>query len=123
MAPDTAQKRILVVDDDPHIREILIQRLRSRGWAVEGAENGDVAIGKFAMTDYDLLILDLMMGSVGGNEVFLALQSLPKKPRVIIVSALAELWKRAHNERDAYAVFGKPVEFNKLADTIERALR
>jgi DNA-binding response OmpR family regulator len=116
-------RRILVVDDDPHIREILIQRLRTRGgWSVEGASNGDEAIGKFALGDYDLVILDLMMGAVGGNDVFLALQSLAKKPKVIIVSALAELWKRTHGERDAVAVFTKPVEFNKLAAAVETAL-
>jgi DNA-binding response OmpR family regulator len=115
-------KRILVVDDDPHIREILIQRLRTRGWVVEGAESGEAAIGKFALADYDLLILDLMIGAVGGNDVYLALQSLARKPRIIVVSALADLWRRAHGERDAYAVFGKPVEFNKLAAAIESAL-
>jgi DNA-binding response OmpR family regulator len=120
---ESGQKRILVVDDDPHIREILIQRLRSRGWVVEGAESGDAAIGKVALADYDLILLDLMMGAVGGNDVFLALQSLVRKPRVIIVSALAELWRRAHHERDAYAVFGKPVDFNVLAAAIESALR
>ncbi len=116
-------KRILVVDDDPHIREILIQRLRTRGWVVEGAESGEAAIGKFATADYDLLILDLMIGTVGGNDVYLALQSLARKPRIIVVSALADLWRRVHGERDAYAVFGKPVEFNKLAAAIESALR
>lgn len=118
--PDS--KHILVVDDDPRIREILIQRLRTRGWTVEGAEDGDAAISRLAVQDYDLLILDLMMGSVGGNDVFLALQSLAKKPRVIIVSALAELWKRSHGARDAFAVFPKPVEFSTLTDAIERAL-
>ena len=116
-------KRILVVDDDPHLREILIQRLRSRGWAVEGGESGEAAIAKVALADYDLLILDLMIGTVGGNDVFLALQSLANKPRVIIVSALADLWRRAHHERDAYAVFSKPVDFTTLASTIESALR
>jgi DNA-binding response OmpR family regulator len=120
---ESGQKRILVVDDDPNIREILIQRLRSRGWLVEGAESGDAALGKVALADYDLILLDLMMGTVGGNDVFLALQSLVRKPRVIIVSALAELWRRAHHERDAYAVFGKPVDFNVLAAAIESALR
>ncbi len=123
MPAGSDQKRILVVDDDPHIREILIQRLRSRGWDVEGAESGDAAIGKVALADYDLLILDLMIGTVGGNDVFMALQSLARKPRVIIVSALAELWRRAHHERDAYAVFGKPVDFNTLTAAIESALR
>lgn len=117
------QKRILVVDDDPHIREILIQRLRTRGWLVEGAESGEAAIAKVALSDYDLLILDLMIGTVGGNDVFLALQSLPKKPRVIIVSALADLWRRAHHARDTYAVFSKPVDFTTLTASIESALR
>jgi DNA-binding NtrC family response regulator len=115
--------RLLVVDDDPHIREILIQRLRRRGYEVEGAANGDIAIDRLAMADYEVVILDLMMGAVGGNEVFLAMQSLPRKPRVIIVSALAELWRRHHNEKDAFAVFAKPVEFDTLASAIDRALR
>lgn len=116
-------KNILVVDDDPRIREILIQRLRTRGWLVDGAEDGDSAITKLAMGDYDLIILDLMIGAVGGNDVFLAVQSLPKKPRVIVVSALADLWKRSHSDRDAFAVFPKPVEFSKLTAAIEMALR
>ena len=120
---DPRSKQILVVDDDPRLREILIQRLRTRGWTVDGAEGGDAAMGKLAASDYDLIILDLMMGEIGGNDVFLALQSLPNKPRVIIVSALAELWRRTHHERDAFAIFPKPVEFQKLTAAIEMALR
>src|SRR5258707_9374164 len=108
--PDS--KHILVVDDGPRIREILIQRLRTRGWTVEGAEDGDTAITKLAMADYDLLILDLMIGAVGGNDVFLALQRPPKKPRVIVLSALSDLWKRSHAYLDAFALFPTPVEFS-----------
>src|SRR5258708_26192278 len=104
MPSQSDMKRILVVDDDPHIREILIQRLRTRGWVVEGAESGEAAIGKFAVADYDLLILDLMIGATGGNDVFLALQRLASNPRSIGGSAVDALCRRAPVYHDATAL-------------------
>lgn len=107
-------KTILVVDDEPNVREILVQRLRQRNFEVEAAATGDAALTQLAMRDYDFVLLDLMMPSMSGPSVLKAIQALPHKPRVIIVSAMAAVWKSHHAELDDVDVFEKPVDFPRL---------
>lgn len=62
--------KILVVDDDPNIREVLSVLLSSEGYEVEEAENGKIAIEKVYSGDpIDLVILDIMMPEMDGVEV------------------------------------------------------
>ena len=59
--------RILVVDDEPDIRNILHILLSSRGYAVDEAENGLRAVACVrAQPDYDLIIMDIMMPGMDG---------------------------------------------------------
>jgi DNA-binding response OmpR family regulator len=62
-------KKILIVDDDPNIREVLSVLLSSESYAVEEAEDGGQAVEKVASAGhYDLVILDIMMPNMGGVE-------------------------------------------------------
>jgi len=62
--------KILVVDDDPNIREVLSVLLSSEGYEVEEAENGKIAIEKVYSGDpIDLVVLDIMMPEMDGVEV------------------------------------------------------
>jgi two-component system, OmpR family, response regulator len=61
--------RILVVDDDPHIREVILIALRKAGMAVTEAADGKAALARFAVDRPDLIVLDVGMPEFDGLEV------------------------------------------------------
>ncbi|MCK7580684.1 MAG: response regulator [Chromatiales bacterium] len=61
--------RILIVDDDPHIREVLRFALAKEGFAVSEAENGAQALERFEQAPPDLVVLDILMPEMNGTEV------------------------------------------------------
>jgi two-component system, OmpR family, response regulator len=63
------KKKILVVDDDPNIRELISVNLRAAGYDVLNAENGQEALGAVKLYIPDLVVLDIMMPQVDGWEV------------------------------------------------------
>jgi DNA-binding response OmpR family regulator len=62
--------RVLVVDDEPMVREVLARYLEKEGFAVEEAEDGEQALSRFEAAPPDLVLLDLMLPRVDGLEVF-----------------------------------------------------
>jgi two-component system response regulator MprA len=64
--PATAPPRVLVVDDDPGIREVLLLGLEEDGYEARAVENGAVALSTLAVWRPDLIILDLMMPEMDG---------------------------------------------------------
>ena len=112
-------KRILVVDDDPHVREILVQRLRGRRFEADSAESGAQAIHKIDHDRYDLILLDLVMpGAISGSEVARQLDERDGAPPYIIVSGMASPWHRHHPCQKPVAMVEKPIDFEKLVKLI-----
>ncbi len=62
-------RRILVVDDEPHIRRVLSAVLGSRGYEVMMASDGTEGLDEFETEEIDLVILDLMMPGANGLEI------------------------------------------------------
>lgn len=62
------QKRVLVVDDDGHIRTLLSEALLRRGFAVDTAENGKAALEKLAKKNFEMALLDIKMPEMDGFE-------------------------------------------------------
>ena len=62
--------RVLVVDDEPMVREVLARYLEKEGFAVEEAADGEQALARFEAAVPDLVLLDLMLPRVDGLEVF-----------------------------------------------------
>ena len=60
---------ILVVDDDAGIREVVSFALRKAGYATVAAENGEVALARFAEERPALIVLDILMPELDGTEV------------------------------------------------------
>jgi class 3 adenylate cyclase len=85
--------RILVVDDNPDIRELLKTRLTQQGHSVGEAENGRLALEKLCAEAYDMMVLDITMPEMDGYQVLehrknnAALRDIP----VVIVSAISDL--------------------------------
>jgi len=94
--PDTEQEtnvnglRILVVDDEDAIRDIIEQLLSKRGYNVKTVDNGAGAIQMAESEEFDLVLCDLAMPNVFGYDVVKALNGLKKKPKIGIITGWSE---------------------------------
>ena len=85
------KNKILVVDDDPALRGVLVSKVKSLGYDVIEATNGDQAIEVFKKESPDLVLLDIVMPSKSGFEVLEEIKlKLKSKVPVIILSNLSE---------------------------------
>ena len=87
--------KLLVVDDEQKIREIISKYAQFEGYSVEEAPNGMTAIEMFKEKDYDLIILDVMMPDLDGFSVCRELRKHSRTP-VIMLSARGEEYDRIH---------------------------
>ncbi len=88
--PSTPRRRILVADDEPHIRRVLSTLLESNFFEVDEATNGQEAIDRVnSGTPYDIVLLDLMMPFASGLDVLEKIREDPRRTRtpVIILTA------------------------------------
>lgn len=81
-------RQVLVVEDDPLMRTGLAFQLKREGYAVTLAEDGEAALQLLNTNPFDLVITDVMMPSVSGIELLAHLEQLPKKPKVLLLTAL-----------------------------------
>lgn len=89
VAPKRSQ-RILVADDDPTIRNILVQVLKLQGYEVEAAANGLEAFERCsapADRPFDVLITDLMMPLMNGKELIERVRAVTPDIRIVCLSA------------------------------------
>ena len=87
------QRRLLIADDDGMNREILAERLECEGYRVETVGDGREALDKLRSEKFDLVLLDLVMPEIEGDEVLKAMKADPelKEIPVIMISGLDEL--------------------------------
>lgn len=91
--PHAPAGRILVVDDEPLNREMLMRRLDKLGFSVSGAENGQVALEALAREPFDLVLLDILMPVMDGFQTLERLKLDPKFRHipVVMLTALDEV--------------------------------
>lgn len=81
--------RILVVDDEERIRRLLKMYLEKEGYSIEEAEDGESALQKSLETDFDLILLDVMLPGIDGVDVCARLRQSKATP-VIMLTAKGE---------------------------------
>ncbi len=116
--------RILVVDDDPSVRKLLVAALTEAGHSVAAAEDGGRAIDIFRADPCDLVLTDVMMPGVSGLEVLKTIKRLDPATEVIVITAHASLDTAVGALRDgAYDLITKPLpEIEALYRVVDRAL-
>ena len=82
-------KRLLIVDDEEKIREVIKEYAEFSGYEAEEAADGMSAIGMVKLNDYDLIIMDIMMPKLDGFSAVKEIQKIKKIP-VIMLSARGE---------------------------------
>lgn len=114
---------VLVVDDEPTIREVMVVMFEVAGLSAESASNGERALEIAEATEPDVVVTDLHMPKVHGREfVRRLLQRLPRKPVVIAASADQGLVDRLQDDPSFFAVLSKPVDASLLLRTVEDAI-
>lgn len=78
--------KILVIDDDPFIRDVLKQTLERSGYSVALAENGEAGLETFNGDEFDLVITDLIMPKKEGVETIAELKKSSPQTKIIAIS-------------------------------------
>lgn len=73
-------KRVIVIDDDMYIRELYEEVLKTEGYDVDTASNGQEALDKLKLGGYDLILLDIMMPKIDGLGIMDELAANPPTP-------------------------------------------
>ncbi len=114
-------KRILIVDDDPTVRESLNDVLVSEGYVVIPAENGQQAIALASQSSVDLVLLDLNMPVKNGWDTFEQLtREDPLIPIIIATARPNQLFTAV--SAGVGALLEKPMDIPMLLRTIEKLL-
>lgn len=113
------QKRVLVVDDDASIRELLATALEDDGYEVVPARNGEDALSVCERWRPDVIILDLMMPVMDGWTFAKRLRETDDIP-IVVLSAANDLARHA-KAVGATDVVGKPFDLDQLLPKVARA--
>ncbi len=87
---DRKVRRVVVADDDPDIVDILTFNLRTAGYEVETAGDGEAALALVTRSVPDLVVLDVMMPKMDGLEVLAALKAEPATREIPVVMLTAK---------------------------------
>jgi DNA-binding response OmpR family regulator len=115
--------RVLVVDDDETVRDVVRRYLEVAGFTVDMAGNGAEGLAKFAAHEPDLVVLDVMMPGINGLEVCKRLRQVSQVP-IVMLTALGEAEDRiAGLELGADDYVTKPFSPRELMLRVDSVLR
>ncbi|MDR9459984.1 MAG: response regulator, partial [Dehalococcoidia bacterium] len=120
----TGKAKILLVDDDPNVNEVLELMLSQIGYDVTAVSHGQEAITLFKQGNYDLVITDLGMPDVSGWDVAEAVkQRSPETPVVLITGWGVQVDSAQRDKVGVDGVIAKPFSRQTLSDEMVRLLK
>jgi two-component system response regulator RegX3 len=121
--PTQAGGRILVVDDEPSVRESVGYALEQEGFQVTLAEDGEAAEGRLTDAEFDLLILDIMMPGKSGLDICREVRARSPVPIILLTAKDAEVDKVVGLEVGADDYMTKPFSVRELLGRVRAQLR
>jgi len=116
-------KRILLVEDDESIYEMVEKYLRMEGFLVDIVNNGEDAIKQYKESAYDLIILDIMMPKIGGLEVLRMIREKSAVPILIMSAKDSDIDKALGLGLGADDYLAKPFSLLELSARVKAAIR
>jgi two-component system copper resistance phosphate regulon response regulator CusR len=116
--------RVLLVEDEPQAAQVLAKGLREQAYAVDIAADGEAALFQAGTTDYDALILDLMLPRVGGLAVCRSIRAAGSAVPILMLTARDAVESRIEGldgGADDYLV--KPYDFGELLARLRAVIR
>ncbi len=120
---DHLGKRILVIEDDGEMRDLLKDFLKREGYEVDSVDNGSEAFRNLARQLFDLIITDVRMPGLSGLDILPGIKKLQPQASVIVITAFGsdEVCRRAF-ERGASVYLKKPIHLPNLGILIHKLL-
>lgn len=117
-------KTILLIDDDIDLQQLIKIALRSRGYAVETANNGLEGLDKLTAVKPDMIILDMNMPKLGGLGFYQKICAGKEKPPypVLVLTARTNM-EQLLTQMNIDGYMGKPFEVDELLQKVEQIIR
>jgi two-component system OmpR family response regulator len=115
--------RVLVVEDEEDLLSVLVTALREQGFTVDGAADGESGLAKAEGTDYDAIVLDLMLPRMDGFAVLNRLRTQKSTPVLLLTARDAVADRVAGLNQGADDYLTKPFELDELAARLRALIR
>lgn len=115
---------ILIVDDEPIVRDSLGKWFGEEGYLVETAADGGAALDRLAQRSYDLIFLDIKMPGMSGLELQRKIRTINNDATVVIITAFASVDTAVEALKDgAHDYITKPIDPDYLSHLVEKLVR
>ncbi len=116
--------RILIVDDEPNIRQGLAEALDGQGYEIEQAPSGEAALDRLKVASFDLVLVDLVMEEMDGIEVLQEINQLWPQTEVVIITAHGTIETAVKALKEgAYDYLTKPINVKRFRSYVHNILR
>ncbi len=111
---------ILLVEDEARVADFIRRGLAAEGWAVDHASDGEDALEHAASNSYDLILLDLMLPGIQGQDVCRKLRARKSKTPILMLTALDSPEEKVDGlKMGADDYLAKPFDFDELIARVE----
>lgn len=122
--PAPGRDRILVCDDDPRVRDTIVETLAAESYEVETAERAVDAIQRVMRTTYAALILDLKLPGLGGLDAISVVKRFDQSLPIIVMTGHASYeTEQAARAAGIFYYLVKPFNVDELVQAVQAAVR
>jgi DNA-binding NtrC family response regulator len=115
--------RLLVVDDEEKVRIYLARLLAHKGYQVETAADGQSAMEKLALQDFDVVLLDIIMPGTSGMDILPQIKKIKPQVQVIMLTGNASVTIGVESIKlGAFDYLLKPIDLERLHECLADAL-
>jgi DNA-binding response OmpR family regulator len=116
--------KVLVIDDEEHLRTLLADILESDGYQVKTAAHGREGLDSFQAERHDVVITDLGMPEMSGLEVAAAIKKIDPSTPVVLLTGLGFQFEGKNNENMKFdLLMSKPFQLDEVLAVVQNALR
>ena len=115
--------KVMVVDDEPDLREMINLMMKKEGYETEMAENGEDFLEKIDNFNPDVVTLDVMMPGLTTKEILIKIQEKKSNPKIILLTVVRfsdEEKKKILEMGNVVDYITKPFEFDDLINTVKK---